>query len=116
MNINSKNLTAFFFICSCLMMAPPITGSSPGEKIIFVHRSKGVPDKNLYTKSEKLALRCRESSASSEKVKLCSRQMFLPGKRNHVQPTQVPDLVPVCRVSVISTGFHHPLVSIVLQG
>jgi hypothetical protein len=116
MNNNSRNLIVFFFIYSCLMMTPPTAGSSPGEKIIFAHRRKGGPDKNLYTKSERLALRCRVISASPEKIMLCSRQIiFLPGKGNHKQPTQAPDLVPDCRVSAICTRFH-PLVNIVLKG
>jgi hypothetical protein len=109
-------LRCFFFIYSWLMMTPPAAGSSPGEKIIFVHRTKSGPDKNLYTKSERLALRWRVISASPENFKLRNRQItFLPGKGNHMQHTQAPSPVPDCRVSVICTGFH-PLASIVPKG
>jgi hypothetical protein len=61
----------------------------------FGHPSKGLPAKNLYTKSERLTLSCRVTWAWSERVSLYNRQIIillrktktvLPGPGNFYQP------------------------------
>ena len=61
----------------CLVVRAAASGFGPRWKIVFGHPSKGGPSKNIYTKSEKLALSCRVTWASSERVKLCSRQIMI---------------------------------------
>ena len=66
---------------------PPYAGSAEsdvgvpvGEKILGFH-NKGVPGKNIYTKSTNVIVSCRETCARSERVNLYERQiMILPRK------------------------------------
>ena len=62
---------------------PPYAGSAEsdvgvpvGEKILGFH-NKGVPGKNIYTKSTNVIVSCRETCARSERVNLYERQIMI---------------------------------------